>query len=102
MATLSEIHLRRGRLQERIAVQRASLSGAAQPIRRALDATDSAVAGVRVGVAYLKRRPWVVGALATALVVLKGKRVFRVVRRGFIVWRTWVSLRDSLRDVLAF
>ncbi|MDR1275776.1 MAG: YqjK-like family protein [Candidatus Accumulibacter sp.] len=102
MATLSEIHLRRGRLQERIAVQRASLAGAAQPIRRALGATDSAVAGVRAGVAYLKQRPWAVGALATALIVLRGKRIFRVVRRGFIVWRTWVSLRNTLREILAF
>ncbi|MDR1367316.1 MAG: YqjK-like family protein [Candidatus Accumulibacter sp.] len=98
MATLSEIHIRRGRLLERIAAQRARLRDGARPIRRVLDKADSAIAGVHAGVACIKQRPWVLGLFAATMFALKGRRFFRVLKRGFLVWKAWVSLRDNLRD----
>lgn len=100
MPTLSELQIQRGRLLERVVYQRAAMREKIVPIQRALDTADRAVAGVRVGALYLKHRPWMIGLMAAAVFALKGRRVFRLLKRGFVLWRTWRSLRDSLSSGL--
>lgn len=89
-----DIALRRGRLLERIAAQRAALAGQLQPVSAALHATDRAVAGVQGATAYLKAHPRGVAAALALLVVLKPRRVWRWAKRGFVVWRAWRALRQ--------
>ncbi|MDR2507676.1 MAG: YqjK-like family protein [Candidatus Accumulibacter sp.] len=100
MPTLSELQIQRGRLLERVACQRAAMREKIAPVQRALDTADRAVAGIQAGALYLKRRPWMIGLMAAAVFALKGRRVFRLLKRGFILWRTWRSLRDNLSSGL--
>jgi hypothetical protein len=92
---LNELHLRRGRLLERIASQRASLSDEVQPVRAALDRTDRVLERVRDGVEYLRAHPAVIAALGLAAVfIVKPGRVWRWSSRAFTVWQTWRVMRD--------
>ncbi len=91
---LNELHLRRGRLLERIAAQRRDLTEAMVPVRTALATTDRVVAYVRNGVAYVKAHPSIALIAVAALFVLKTGRTLRWARRGFFAWRTWQALRD--------
>lgn len=92
----SELLLQRGRLLERIAVQRADLVEAAQPVRVALDRVDRVAAGVHSGIAYVKRNHVVAALAVAALFVVKGRRLWRWSKRGFMVWRAWRALRARI------
>lgn len=96
MPTLNELHVQRGRLLERIALQRAVLADDVYPLAATLDTADRAVAGARAVIAYLKARPVLVGVAVAALVVLRGRRVVKLARRGFFLWKAWRSIRDNL------
>jgi len=92
----SELLLRRGRLLERIAAQRADLVHAAQPVRAALDTVDRVAGGVHAGIAYVKRNPVVAALAVAALFVIKGRRLWQWSKRAFIVWRAWRALRARI------
>ena len=96
MQRLNELHLQRGRLLERITTQRYVLITEVQPVRAALDKTDRVLAHVRAGVDYVKRYPAVAGLAVAVLFAFNFRRVFRLARRGFVVWRTWRMLRERL------
>jgi len=96
---LTDLAVRRGRLIERIAFQRAELGRRAQPVQRALDGADRALAAVRKGSAYIRSHPGVVATFAAALAVLKPRRVWRWGRRGFVAWRTWIALRGKVASL---
>jgi hypothetical protein len=96
MKTLTEVHVQRGRLLERIALQRAVLSQELEPVHAVLEATDRVVAGVNAGVAYVKRHPGVTALAVAVLFALKGRRVLRLARRGFFVWKAWQALRERV------
>jgi len=92
---LNELHLRRGRLLERIAAQRATLSHEAQPVRATLERTDRLLERVRAGVDYVRTHPTGIAALAlAALLVVKPKRALRWSLRAFSAWQTWRVMRD--------
>ena len=93
---LSELHLRRGRLLERIATQRATLALEVQPVRAALRTTDRALAYVQTGVDYVKQHPSIAALAVAALFVLKAGRAWRWAKRGFLAWRTWRMFSDRL------
>ena len=93
---LNELHLERGRLLERITTQRYVLINEVQPVKAVLGRADQAVDVVRTGVDTLKRYPALAGVAAAVLCVFKPRRVFRLARRGFFVWRTWRSVRERL------
>ena len=93
---LIDIAVRRGRLIERIAGQRALLGQQLQPIRSALHTTDQGIAGVRAGVNFVRQRPGLVAAAVALLVILKPRRVLRWGQRGFVAWRTWRTIRRQL------
>lgn len=91
-----ELALKRGRLLERIASQRATLAAQAVPIGRALEKTDRAIAVGRAGIDYVKHHPGQVGAAVAILAILQPKRVWRWGRRAFVAWGIWKKVRDRL------
>ena len=96
MSRLNELHVQRGRLLERIEAQREALYWESEPIQAALDRTDQVIAYGRAGVAYVKRHPGIMALAVGTLVALRGRRVLRVARRAFILWRTWRTLRERV------
>jgi len=93
---LIEVGVRRGRLLERIASQRAAIGSELAPVRDALRASDRAVGILRSGVDAVRRHPALVLAGITLLVALKPRRLWRWGRRAFVAWRTWRFLRQRL------
>jgi hypothetical protein len=93
---LVDISLRRGRLLERISVQRAQLAREIQPVRQALYTVDRAAAVVRSASDYLKRHPGQVAAVVGLLAIMKPRRLWRWARRGFLAWRTWRSVNAQM------
>ena len=96
---LNDLHLRRGRLLERIAYQRAALSEQVEPLHSAFDRTDQFLGRVYAVVYYLKTHP--VGAAALALVtvyLVKPRRAWRWSARAFSVWQTWRLMRERMQN----
>lgn len=93
---LNEVLIRRGRLLERIATQRAALVQDAPPLRAALYTTDRIVAGVRSGIDCIKQHPSIAAFAVATLVILKPGRILRWAKRAFLTWHTWRTLRDKL------
>lgn len=96
---LIDIGIRRGRLLERIAHQRAALSRDVQPVCRVLHTADQAVARVRTASDFLKSHPGLVLAAVALLVVLKPRRAWHLAKRGFLVWRLWRTLREQFARI---
>lgn len=96
---LIDIGIRRGRLIERIANQRAILGRDIQPICGALQTTDHAIARVRSATSFLKKHPGLVLAAVALFAALKPRSVWRWAKRGFVVWRTWKILREQLAGI---
>lgn len=92
-ARLIEIGIRRGRLLERIAAQRATLGTELRPLGAALQGADRALDKLRSTGDCLKAHPGTVAAAVALLVALKPSRVWRWSKRGFVAWRTWLALR---------
>jgi hypothetical protein len=95
---LNELHLRRGRLLERIATQRASLGRDTLPVRASLYRADRLIGGVRSVADYLKQHPSVMGLAVAALFIIKRDRAWRWAKRGFFAWRTWRLVRDKFLE----
>jgi uncharacterized protein YjiS (DUF1127 family) len=93
---LIDLGIRRGRLIERIASQRALLGQQLQPVRNVLAATDRGVAGVRAGIEFLRQHPGLIVVAVALLAILKPRRTWRWAQRGFIAWRTWRAARNQL------
>jgi hypothetical protein len=93
---LNELHLRRGRLLERIAAQRAALRRDAQPVYGALYKTDRVLARVHAAVDYVRGHPSIALLATVALFLMKGKGVWKVAKRGFVAWRIWQTLGRKL------
>lgn len=92
MSTRLQLAERHGALRARIAEQRRTLAVHAAPLEHAFGNIDKA----RAGVDWLKAHPAAVAALAAVMVVINPKRAFRWGQRGFLVWRGWQALRNSL------
>lgn len=93
---LLELAVRRGALQERIAMQRRALSQHAAPLAAALSVGDTVIDGV----GWLKRHPVVVLAATAAIVLAKPRGALRWARRGLIAWRGWKAVRMTLSRVV--
>ena len=92
---IAELHVRRGRLLERVALQRAVLADQCYPVHAALDRTDRFLGGVQAVVHYLRTHPLVsAGAAFAALYVVKPARAWRWSARAFSAWQTWRVLRE--------
>ncbi len=97
--TLIKISLRRGRLIERIANQRATLARDMQPVRSVLHTTDQAVLRIRSFTGFIKKHPDIVLGAVALLAVLKPSRTWHWAKRSFIAWRAWQALREQLARI---
>lgn len=93
---LIDVGIRRGRLIERIAGQRALLGRQLQPLCNALQTTDRGIAVVRTGIGFLRQRPGLVLAAVALLVILKPRHAWRWAKRGFFAWQIGRKVRDQL------
>lgn len=93
---LNELHLRRGRLLERIAYQRVALGREIRPVRAALHTTDRWLACARASVSCVKQHPSISALAVVALFIAKPGRIWRWAKRGFIAWRAWRTISDKL------
>ncbi|MDR2112787.1 MAG: YqjK-like family protein, partial [Candidatus Accumulibacter sp.] len=94
-----ELLLRRGRLIERIAGQRAALRRDSEPVARALGKVDFAIAGVRSGIGYLRRHVLTASAVAGVFLIFRGKASLRWAGRAFSLWQSWRALRNALLNL---
>lgn len=93
---LIELSLQRGRLQERIAAQRAALAGHLRPLAAAAGTADRALAATRRGIDCVQRHPLEVGLGVAVLAVLRPRVIWRWSRRGFFAWQFWKRARGHL------
>lgn len=98
---LIELHQQRGRLLERIATQRRTLSLQARPVTHALRFGDRIRDWAEQGKSFALEHPVAVGAVVTLVVVLRPSGVLRWSRRSLMAWRTWITLRAFLPRFLA-
>lgn len=86
---LLALHLERGRLQERIAHQRAALGLELLPLVNAATAASRVMAAGRQAAGFVRSNPLLIlAALATAF-VLRPKGVWRLAKTGLVIWRGW-------------
>lgn len=93
---LNDLHLRRGRLLERIANQRATLAQEALPVGSALYTMDRLLAIVYVGIDQVKRHPGLAALAVGAFFIARPRRIWRWSKRAFFAWQTWRAVRDKL------
>ena len=93
---LEEVLLQRGRLQERITTQRYFLRREIIPVCDALATVDRGIARINAVGQYIKKHPALVAIGVAALLVVRGRRVFRWAKRGFFAWQSWRALRERL------
>ena len=86
---LIELHQQRGRLQERIAVQRITLSQQLEPLRDVFNIGQRATRAVQEGKGFLRQHPLAIAAAVAAVVLFKPRTILRWTRRGLLAWRTW-------------
>ena len=94
-----ELALKRGRLQERIAAQRATLAAQMGPIVATLGTADRTITLGRSGIEYVRTHPLAVGAALAVLAALRPKRAWRWGRRAFLAWTAWRKLRVQLEGL---
>ncbi|MDE2583939.1 MAG: YqjK-like family protein [Betaproteobacteria bacterium] len=89
---LLELAHKRGRLSAQIQSQREALARDAWPLEAGLRVADSGAAGLH----WLKDHPGVVGSGVAIGLMLRPKRVFRWLRRGYLAWKGYTLLRQRL------
>ena len=94
MRRLSDIHMQRGMLLERIATQRYFVAAEIRPVQTTLDRVDEARVCFRTGIERVKRHPLLVGISVAVLATLNFRRALRLAQRSFFVWRTWRTLQQ--------
>ena len=101
---LIELHQQRGRLLERIAVQRSTLSRQMAPLRGVLHIgdrlSDRAARMVQDGKGFVQQHPLAIAAAVAAVVLLKPRTVMRWTRRGLSAWRTWRGVQTLVPGFL--
>ncbi len=98
---LIELQLQRGRLLERIAHQRLTLTEQAAPVARTLHLRNRLAQMASDGKQFAVDHPLLVAAAVGTVVVLRPGTVLRWTRRGFLTWRTWTALRSVLPTTLS-
>ena len=94
---LVELHVQRGRLRERIRVERGRFAHELAPLGDALDTVDRARALLHRTGLWMADHPGVVATAAVAVVVWKPRAVLRSARWGFTVWRNWAQWGEWVR-----
>ncbi len=89
MITRIELAQRRGRLLERIAAQRTRLAHEIAPISNSLAFAGRLSARYHRVATWMRVHPVFAGAMATALVLLRPQRTWKLVRWVLLGWRFW-------------
>ena len=101
---LIELHQQRGRLLERIAEQRNTLSRQLEPLQGVLNisdrVSDRAARLVQDGKGFVQQYPLAIAAVVAAVVLLKPRTVLRWTQRGIAAWRTWRSVQTLVPGFL--
>ena len=96
---IDDLLLKRGRLIERIAGQRAALRQDFVPVAQALGTVDRGVAGVQAGLTYVHRHALAFSAAAGALLLFRGKTALRWSARAFSLWKSWRIVQAALSSI---
>ncbi len=91
---LIELYVQRGRLRERIGVQRTQLARELAPLGGALQLVDRSRAVLLQARQWLTAHPGAVSVVVVALLVWRPRAVFRSLRWGYSAWRSWTRLRE--------
>lgn len=91
-----DLALERGRLQERIAAQRAAIAVQMAPIAGALATADRAISAGRKCGRYAKQHPLQIGAAFLALAAMRPRSLWRWGQRALLAWGTWRKARELL------
>lgn len=97
--SLAELERERGRLLERIAVQRSQLPVQMAPVAQLLQLGDRLVQTVQAGRDFVRRHPWAVGAAGALMVLRRPRSIGRWLKRGLFVWRGWRTARNVMQAV---
>lgn len=95
-----ELHIQRGQLRERIRAQRVELGLNLAPVRESLEKFDYAREQARHATHWLRQKPAVLTAGVVAFITWKPRFVFRTLRRGYGVWRTWKKIQGWKKAIL--
>jgi hypothetical protein len=97
MSQMSEILATRAQLLARAAVERERIAVQLRAWEAPLALADRSLAAAR----SIRRHPqWIIAA-AVVLALLRPRRAFAWARRGFVAWRTWRWISNSLRGLSA-
>ena len=94
---LVELFVARGRLRERIDMQRGHLTVTLAPVSKALHSVDRARALLHQAQRWLVANPGIVAAATVAVVVWRPRRILRTVLWGFSVWRNLGRWQNWIR-----
>jgi len=89
---LLELAERRSMLVSRAATQRMELAQALSPWRKPLAVVDQGI----LALCYLGRHPALLAGAVACAAVLSPKRVFGLLRRGWMVWRVVRAVKRRL------
>lgn len=91
-----ELAMQRGRLQQEIAQQRATLGQNLAPVVNLLGKGESTINGVRTVSRWVKRNPLPIFAAATMFALAKPVRVWRWGKRSLALWRGWKAVKNKV------
>jgi hypothetical protein len=91
-----DLYVQRGRLRERISVQRKQLARELAPVSTALQAVDRTHARVRLARVWLLTHPALVTAAVVALLVWRPRTVVGAARWGYWMWRNGSRVKQWL------
>lgn len=97
--SLAELQRERGRLIERIAVQRATLGVQLVPVVHALQWGERAMQTFDNAKQFLREHPLALGSFALLFALRRPRRWGRWLRRGLFLWRSWRGLRTLAATV---
>jgi hypothetical protein len=96
-ARLVELYVERGRLRERISMQRGQLAQELAPVGQALHTIDRARAFMQRAGLWMAAHPGVVVGVGVAVIVWKPRAALRTARWGLSAWRNWAQWRGWVR-----
>ena len=91
--TLADLRRERARLSARIGAERATLASQLQPFQRAAETSDKVSAFVVRAMDYARAHPMTLAAALAVLTVFKPRTSLRWIKRGFVLWRGWRTVR---------
>lgn len=97
---LIELHQQRGRLLERVAMQRSVLSQQLAPLVRVFDLATRLQGMVQQAKLFVVDHPMAVALALGSVLLFRPRTVLRWGRRGLLVWRGWRTARTLLPGLL--